>query len=330
MKTILITGNAGLIGGRLASYIIENYGNTVIGIDDFSGGYKENVHKKVIQYERNLTDDISDIFDKHKPDIVYHFAAYAAEGLSPFIRMFNYQTNLISTANIINNCIKYKIKRLVFTSSMSVYGHGNILSKEPFDETLKPNPIDPYAISKYACEMDIAVAGEQHGLDWCILRPHNVYGVGQNIWDKYRNVLGIWMYQRLNNEPNTIYGDGTQVRAFSYIDDILEPIWKASFTMEASKEIINIGGTLPITINKANDILKEIVGGSTIHLEKRHEVHIAVPSFEKSIKILGYQQKTSLHDGLTLMWDWARKQPERERFKWINYEINDKIYKFWQ
>ena len=330
MKTILITGNAGLIGGRLASYIIENYGNTVIGIDDFSGGYKENVHKKVIQYERNLTDDISDIFDKHKPDIVYHFAAYAAEGLSPFIRMFNYQTNLISTANIINNCIKYKIKRLVFTSSMSVYGHGNILSKEPFDETLKPNPIDPYAISKYACEMDIAVAGEQHGLDWCILRPHNVYGVGQNIWDKYRNVLGIWMYQRLNNEPNTIYGDGTQVRAFSYIDDILEPIWKASFTMEASKEIINIGGTLPITINKANDILKEIVGGSTIHLEKRHEVHIAVPSFEKSIKILGYQQKTSLHDGLTLMWDWARKQPERERFKWTNYEINDKIYKFWQ
>lgn len=329
METILITGNAGLIGSRLASYIIERYGNTVIGIDDFSGGYEENVHEKVIQYKRNLTEDISDIFDRHKPDIVYHFAAYAAEGLSPFIRMFNYKTNLITTANIINNCIKHKIKRLVFTSSMSVYGHGDIFSNEPFDETLKPNPIDPYGISKYACEMDIAVAGDQHGLDWCILRPHNVYGASQNIWDKYRNVLGIWMYQRLNGEQTTIYGDGTQVRAFSYIDDILEPLWKAGFKKEASKQIINIGGTFPITIKEANDIFKKIAGGDTIFLEKRHEVHTAVPSFEKSIKILDYQQKTSLYDGLTFMWDWAKKQPERERFKWNNYEINDKIYKFW-
>lgn len=328
IKTILITGNAGLIGGRLADYIINNYGHKIIGIDNFSGGYKENVHKDVIQYDRNLKNDISDIFEKHNPDIVYHLAAYAAEGLSPFIRMFNYETNLVATANVVNNCIKYNTKRLVFTSSMSVYGRGE--GNKPFNEDQNPNPIDPYAISKFACEMDIMVAGEQHGLDWCIIRPHNVYGDGQNIWDKYRNVLGIWIYQRLNNQPTTIYGNGTQVRSFSYIDDILEPLWKSGNIKEASKQIINLGGIIPNTINEANICFKNIAGGETIYLEERHEVHTAVPTYEKSIEILQFKHTTQIQDGLRKMWEWAQKQPERERFSWEKYEITNKIYKYWE
>ena len=194
---ILITGVAGLLGSRLADWIIENQPDAkIVGIDDLSGGYYENINKNVTFYQLNLVDDNIDwIFNIHKFDYVYHMAAYAAEGLSPFIRSYNYQNNLVATSRIINECIKYDVKRLIFTSTLAVYGHGD---GNIFDEKQIPKPIDPYGVAKYGCEMDIQIAGEQHGLDWCIIRPHNVYGVNQNIWDKYRNVLGIWMYQHLN------------------------------------------------------------------------------------------------------------------------------------
>jgi UDP-glucose 4-epimerase len=327
---ILITGIAGLLGSRLADYILENTNHTVIGIDNLSGGYIENVNSRCIFYNRDLvTDDtlIEDIFLEHKIDVVYHFAAYAAEGLSPFIRKFNYSNNVGGTMNIVNNCIKYNIKRLVFTSSMAVYGKGN----PPFNENDLPAPIDSYGIAKYACEMDIKVAGEQHGLDWCIIRPHNVYGIKQNLWDRYRNVLGIWMYQYMNKEPMSIFGDGEQKRAFSYIDDCLRPLWWAGTKQNCSKQIINLGGTKFHTINEANKILKDVIrGGDTIYLEERHEVKDAHPTYQKSVELLEYKDKTSLFEGLNEMWTWAQTQPNRDRFHWGNYELEKGIYEFWK
>lgn len=328
---ILITGVAGLLGSRLADYIVENHPEcTIIGIDDLSGGYRENVNDKVKFHPLNLvtqTKTIQGLFDYYKPSIVFHFAAYAAEGLSPFIRTYNYDNNLRATAFIVNECIKHDVKRLVFTSTMAVYGHGN----PPFDESHQPNPIDPYGIAKYACEQDIQVAGEQHGLDWCIIRPHNVYGIKQNIWDKYRNVLGIWMYQYMNNEPMTIFGDGEQKRAFSFIDDCLEPLWNAGVNPKASKEIINLGGTVFHTINEANQILRDVIGGGDyVYKEQRHEVKNAHPTWDKSVAILNYQGKTDLHSGLTKMWEWAQTQPNRDRFVWEEYELEKGIYNFWK
>ena len=327
---ILITGVAGLLGSRLADYIIENHPNVhIVGIDDLSGGYKENVHSKVEFWQMNLvTHPIENCFEVHKFDYVFHFAAYAAEGLSPFIRQYNYENNLVATARIVNQCIKHDVKRLVFTSTLAVYGHqdGNM-----FDETQVPKPIDPYGVAKYGCEMDIQIAGEQHGLDWCIIRPHNVYGVKQNIWDKYRNVLGIWMYQHLIGEPMTIFGDGTQTRAFSYIDDSLEPLWIASQDPKASKEIINLGGITEYSINEASEILREVVGGGSVkHFEQRHEVKHSVPTWGKSVGLLGFEHKTDLKEGLTKMWNWAKQQPTRERFVWPSYELDKGIYTFWK
>jgi len=327
---ILITGVAGLIGSRLADYIIMNQPNVyIVGINDLSGGYIENVNPKVELWQMNLINgNISECFERHQFDYVYHMAAYAAEGLSPFIRSYNYQNNLVATSRIINECIIHNVKRLIFTSTMAVYGHGN---GDIFDETQVPCPVDPYGIAKYACEMDIKVAGEQHGLDWCIVRPHNVYGVKQNIWDKYRNVLGIWMYQHINGEPMTIFGDGMQKRAFSYVDDCLEPLWKTSQQDNCSKEIINLGGTIHYTINEANVILKNVIkGGETIYKEQRHEVKNAVPTWQKSVDLLNYKDETYLHDGLVKMWKWAQNQPNRERFVWENYEISKGIYEFWK
>jgi UDP-glucose 4-epimerase len=327
---ILITGVAGLIGSRLADWIIYNMPNcSVIGIDDLSGGYIENINPKVKFYNIDLKDPlIKEIFTNEKPDYVFHFAAYAAEGLSPFIRQYNYQNNLVATANIVNECIRHNIKRLVFTSTLAVYGHGE---SGMFDESQVPKPIDPYGVAKYGCEMDIQIAGEQHGLDWCIIRPHNVYGIKQNIWDKYRNVLGIWMFQHMNGEPMTIFGDGNQTRAFSYIDDSLLPLWNAAILPQASKEIINLGGIEEYSIKDAASILHEVIGeGRVIHLEERHEVKHSIPTWNKSIDILGFVHKTNLKDGLNEMWNWAKSQPKRDRFIWSSYELDSGIYSYWR
>ena len=332
MVKVLITGIAGLLGSRLSDWIIENHPEVEVhGIDDLSGGYYENINPKVYFNKLNLANSnnaLELIFNRVKPDYVFHFAAYAAEGLSPFVRTYNYDNNLRSTAAIVNECIKHDVKRLVFTSTLAVYGHGN---GGIFDESQTQSPIDPYGVAKYACEMDIQIAGEQHGLDWCIIRPHNVYGVKQNIWDKYRNVLGIWMYQHLNNMDMTIFGDGEQTRAFSFIDDSLEPLWNAAVRPQASKEIINLGGIEEVSIKEASTILREVIGeGNIVHLEPRHEVKHSIPTYQKSIDLLGFEHKTNMKSGLTQMWEWAKEQPMRDRFVWSEYEIEKGIYSFWK
>ena len=124
----------------------------------------------------------------------------------------------------------------------------------------KPNPQDPYGIAKYAVEMDLEIAYKQHGLNYTIVRPHNFYGINQNIWDKYRNVLGIWMFQILNQKKPTIFGDGSQIRAFSYVDDSVVPFWNASQNDECIGEIINLGGIKDYSINDACNILINVTG----------------------------------------------------------------------
>ena len=329
MKAIVITGVAGLLGSRVAKWILENKpGYQVIGIDNLSGGYEDHIDSRVIFYKADLAvDDLNRIFSSHEVEFVYHFAAYAAEGLSPFIRKYNYTNNIVATANVVNACITHQVKRIVFTSSMAVYGAG----EPPFNENDLPKPIDPYGIAKYACEMDIQIAGEQHGLEWCIIRPHNVYGRNQNIWDRYRNVLGIWMFQHINNLPFTIFGEGDQQRAFSCIDDCLLPLWKAGTDDRAKKRIINIGSWKYYSIKDAAEVLKKVIGNGEIkHEQARHEVKDALPSHELSVTLLDYEDKTSLEAGLTDMWQWAKQQPMRVQKSWDNYEVEKGIYGFWK
>lgn len=328
---ILITGVAGLLGSRLADWIIDEFGYTVIGIDDLSGGFRENINTAVIFYEINLYDlnAVKEVFRKEEPEFVYHFAAYAAEGLSPFIRKYNYQNNLISSANLISCSIQFGIKKFIFASSMSVYGNSYT---PPFDEKLRQAPIDPYAIAKYAVEMDLQVAYEQHGLNYVIIRPHNFYGIKQNIWDKYRNVLGIWMYQIINDLPPTIFGDGNQTRAFSYVDDALEPFWRALENSVADRQIINLGGIHEITIKDACECLIKVTGRDVkpVFLQERHESKHAWSTWEKSVRLLGFEHKVDLEEGLTRMWEWAQLQPKRKRFEWPEFELDKGIYSFWE
>ena len=210
---------------------------------------------------------------------------------------------------------------------MAVYGVGT----PPFDEKHVPNPIDPYGVAKYACEMDIRIAGEQHALDWCIVRPHNIYGSNQNIWDKYRNVLGIWMYQKINDLPFYIFDDGAQKRSFTSISDCLLPFWKAATQENCSKQIINLGATTAYSILDAATMLSKIVGGAKIEfLEQRHEVKDALPGHNKSIELLQYTDTISLRDGLADMWAWACRQPRRQRQEWESYELDKGMYASWK
>lgn len=329
MQNILITGVAGFIGSRLAKYILDNYRDKyhIVGIDNLFGGYLDNIPDGVEFYNKDINSDLDELFKQYKFEYVYHIAAYATEGLSPFIRKFNYDNNLRGTVNIVNACVNYNVKRLIFTSSMSVYGPTNKRYKE--DDI--PQPIDSYAISKYACELDIKAASEQFGLDYCIIRPHNVYGINQNIWDIYRNVIGIWMYQILQDKPITIYGDGKQTRAFTCIDNILEPMYQGMVSNIASKEIFNLGALEGISVNNAANILQEITGyDKVIYLENRYEVKHAIPNGEKSVKLLGYKENISFREGVKKMWEWAKQQPNRKQFKWDKYEIDKNMYEYWK
>jgi len=324
---VLVTGCAGLIGSNFCKWLPTDI--EVVGIDDLSGGYENQIPPRVKFVRADLTnpEDQKVIEACFPVDYVFHFAAYAAEGLSPFIRQFNYKNNTVATAFLINMAIKHAVKRFVFTSSMAVYGE----QEPPFIETQIPNPIDSYGIAKYACEMDLRVAWEQHHLEYCIIRPHNVYGPGQNIWDPYRNVLGIWMYQALKGLPMTIYGDGTQCRAFSYIDDIMEPLFKAAVDPRAKNAIINLGGKHETPLTVACEMVSKVTGhADRVNLESRHEVRLAWSTWQKSVDLLDYDEKVGLEEGLGRMWEWALTQPDRERKTWKEYEIEKGIYSFWK
>jgi len=326
---VLITGVAGLLGANFSRHLL-NKGYKVIGIDDLSGGYQDFVDEKVSFYKINLADanTLSKVFLNEKPDYVYHFAAYAAVGLSPFIRNFNYTNNIISSANVINNCINQEVKKIVFTSSMDVYG----TQDPPFVESQKPLPEDPYGIAKYAVEQDLHAAGRFFGLNYTIVRPHNVFGVYQNIWDKYRNVIGIWIRQTFLNQPLTVYGDGLQVRSFSDINYYLDPF--ESLMSCGDHDTFNIGADSYTTILDAAKKFKKVANShgynpDIIHLEPRDEVKIAYCDHKKAKEVLGFKDQTDFESLVNKMFIWAKEQPHRP-IKMMNYEIEKNMYSYWK
>jgi UDP-glucose 4-epimerase len=330
MSKVLVTGCAGLLGSHFTRHLLDK-GHDVVGVDDLSGGYIENLDTRVDFYERSLVDSqkIDRVFKDTKPDYVYHFAAYAAVGVSPFIRSFNYSNNLVSSANVINGCINYNVKKIVFTSSMDVYGSAY---DPPYTEDMVPVPEDPYGISKYAVEMDLKQASRFFGLKYSIVRPHNVFGVYQNIWDKYRNVLGIWIRQTLSGQPITIYGDGSQVRSFSDIKYYMEPFEK--LMRFGDGQTYNIGADSKITILEASKRFCTVARKmgyetSVVHLEPRDEVKQAYCDHSKVKEQLGFSDQTDFEDLLEKMFVWAARQPHRP-VKMLNYEVNKKMYSFWK
>ncbi|MFN3405789.1 MAG: NAD-dependent epimerase/dehydratase family protein [Cytophagaceae bacterium] len=330
MPISLVTGGAGFIGAHVTNHLIQN-GHTVIVLDDLSGGFIDNVNKKATFIKGSITDEqlISDIFHRYKFDYVFHLAAYAAEGLSHFIRRFNYNNNLIGSINLINASIKNKIKCFIFTSSIAVYGTQIV----PMIETADPKPEDPYGVAKFAVELDLKTAHEMFGLNYIIFRPHNVFGEFQNIGDRYRNVIGIFMNQLMQGIPLTIYGDGKQTRAFSYIDDVAPYIANCINNPEAYNEIFNIGGDKEYSVLELAETVMETMGipGKIRFVEARNEVVHAYSDHEKAKKVFKIDSSKiiSLKEGLEKTVKWVKTHGARKTSKFNGIEITEKLPPVW-
>lgn len=304
----LVTGCSGFIGSHVAKELLA-MGHDVIGVDDLSGGFLINNPDGMKFIQGSVTDSsfINQLFATYKFDYVYHLAAYAAEGLSHFIRNYNYQNNLVGSIHLINAAVNQgTVKTFVFTSSIAVYGS----NQTPMTEALTPMPEDPYGVSKYAVELDLECAHRMFGMNYVIFRPHNVYGENQNIGDPYRNVIGIFMNQIMQGKPMSIFGDGTQTRAFSYITDVAPIIAHSVEIEKAQNQVFNVGADKPYSVSElAIQVAKSMgVKPEIQYLDARKETLHAYCSHDKAHEYFNALfSNVSLDEGLAKMAAWARK-----------------------
>lgn len=329
-KKALVTGGAGFIGSHVADDLIA-MGMEVVVLDDLSGGFRENVNPKAEFVKGSVTDHrlLRSLFAKHKFDYVFHLAAYAAECLSHFIKRFNYENNLIGSVNLINESVNCGVKCFVFTSSIAVYGKNQL----PMTEDMVPNPEDSYGISKLAVEKELEISKRMFGLDYVVFRPHNVYGERQNIGDKYRNVIGIFMNQLMQGKPMTIFGDGRQTRAFTYIRDISPIIAGCVGKPEAMNKVFNIGSDKTYSLNQLAEIVGRAMGApgaQVTHLQAREEVQHVYASHDRLAKVFGYEERFPLERGVGLMAEWAKITGSKKSKEFGNIEIEKNMPESWK
>lgn len=330
VEKVLVTGGAGFMGSHVVDDLLKK-GYEVIVLDDLSGGFKENVNPAAKFVEGSINDIglLEKIFSENKIDYIFHLAAYAAEGLSHFIRNFNYNNNLIGSVNLINLAIKSKVKCFVFTSSIAVYGENQL----PMKEDTIPVPEDPYGVSKLAVEQDLRSANKMFGLNYIVFRPHNVYGERQNLGDKYRNVLGIFMNKIMKNEPLLIFGDGEQTRAFTHISDISPIIAGAIENPKAYNQVFNIGADKPYSVNELSKEVIMSMKGSDDHPIQyeppRNEVSHAYSDHSKLKEFFSFEPKVGLEEGVKKMAEWAKQQGAKESKKFENIEILEGLPPSW-
>jgi len=328
-ESVLVTGGAGFIGSHVVDSLVSREFN-VVALDDLSGGYATNVNARATFVEGSILDvDLIDrLFSQYRFQRVYHLAAYAAEGLSHFIRRFNYTNNVVGSINLINASVNSDVDCFVFTSSIAVYGANQV----PMSEDLTPNPEDPYGVAKRAVELDLMAAKEMFGLDHVIFRPHNVYGERQNIGDRYRNVVGIFMRQAMMNEPFTIFGDGNQTRAFTHVADIADIIARSPDVEGARNQVFNVGADETLTVNDLGRTVSTAMGVefNPEYLPARKEVVHAYADHSRSDNVFDCQTKISIEEGIPRMADWAKEIGPRRSPSFSGIEILQNLPPSWR
>jgi len=329
-KRILVTGGAGFLASWLVDELLTR-DNYVVSVDNLIGGFIRNVNEqcKFIQMDLRDVNGVARIIEEEEIEIIYHLAAYAAEGQSIFSPIQINDINITPMNNLLVAAVNNDVKQFIFTSSMAVYGN----QQPPFDEGLSRIPEDPYACGKAYCERMLEIFSKTYGFDYTILRLHNVYGPRQNIADAYRNVLGIWINSIMRNKPIYIYGDGEQKRAFSYIDDVNQAMANVLSNIHTNSEIINLGSDEVVTINKACRIVLEVMESDLepIYLEERPgEVKNAFCTIEKSERLLGYKTKTKLRNGVKKMAEWAKKIGPQKPTYTLPLEIVKHVPRVWR
>lgn len=325
---IFITGVAGFLGSHIADRMIER-GHTVVGVDNLIGGYRDNVPKEVEFHEVDCL-NYSEMRDVMRGcEIVIHCAATAYEGLSVFSPHIVTQNIFGATTGTLAAALANRVRRFVLCSSMARYGAQQI----PFSEDMTPMPQDPYGIAKVASEQVLINLANTHGMDWAIAVPHNIIGPRQKYDDPFRNVASIMINRVLNGKPPIIYGDGEQVRCFSFVGDVIDPLEKLALG-DISKEIINVGPDEEfVTINELYKVIQELTGftGEPIYMPGRpQEVREATCSSKKARELLGYKTTTNLKDGVRSIIDYISTRGPKEFSYHLPLEFTtDKTPKTW-
>ena len=321
---ILITGAAGFLGSHLCEKL-QKLGHEIVGVDNMHGGYKDNVPNTIKFFEYDCC-DLKKMNEVMKNvDVVYHCAATAHEGLSVFSPFEITKNNYLASVSVFSAAVSNKVKRIIFCSSMARYGD----QKTPFNEDMKPKPVDPYAIAKVAAENVLVNLCELNNIEWVIAVPHNIIGPRQKYDDPFRNVVSIMINRMLQKKPPIIYGDGEQKRCFSYIDDCISCLVPMLDQKNLNKQIINIGPDEEfVTINKVAEICGNITGSNMkpIYKEDRpREVKHATCSADKARKLLNYQTSTNLYDGILRTFEYIKKRGVKPFNYYLKLEIENEL-----
>lgn len=330
MARIFITGVAGFLGSHLADRMLE-LGHEVIGCDNLMGGYLDNVDERVIfhQYDCNFYNSMVKV--TKDCDVVYHCAATAYEGLSVFSPYVVTKNIVTSSVSVFTAAISNRVKRIVNCSSMARYGENTV----PFREEMEPRPQDPYGIGKAASEQYLKNLCDVHGVEWVIAVPHNIIGPRQKYDDPYRNVASIMINLMLQGRQPIIYGDGSQKRCFSFIQDDIGVLEKLAFEPGISRETFNIGPDEEfVSINELAERIADILNFKLdpIYMKGRpQEVYLANCSADKIRGRFDYATKYSLRRGLEEMIEWIRKRGTKPFKYHLDLEIiNDLTPKTWK
>lgn len=311
---ILITGGAGFIGSTLADKLLEK-NNKIVVIDNFNDYYSPKLKEKNIKhnldnknyklYRGDICDKnlLSKIFEENQIDVVVHIAASA--GVRPSIEnpLSYVKNNIEGTVNIVEVMKRKNVQRIVFASSSSIYGN---CKEEIFSEDLKVSePISPYAASKSACEQFLYTYSKLFDIQVVALRFFTVFGPRQ------RPDLAIRKFIDLikENKPIPVYGDGTTIRDYTYVDDIVDGIISAINYNDTPYEIINLGGGAPVSLNQMIETIEKVLNKkATIeHLPMQlGDVNKTAADITKSKKLLNYNPKTSFKEGIIKFIEWEK------------------------
>lgn len=309
--TVFVTGVAGLLGSHLAEHYVAR-GWRVAGIDDLSGGDRDNVPAGVEFRVADCLDRSAYADLIEDADLVYHCAAAAYDGLSIFAPAFVYRSVVQATVEVMTAMLGGRARRFVLCSSMARYGAAGA---EPFTEAMPPAPVTPYGWAKVAAEHAVENLARLHGREFAIAVPHNVIGPHQNYTDPYRNVAAIMTNRMLQGLPPVIYGDGSQVRCFSVVGDVTRSLAALGELPEAAGALVNVGPDEdPLTVRELARLLAEIIGvdDDPLFLPARpHEVAVAVCDSTRARELLGYETRTSLPAGLEELVAWIRERGPR-------------------